>query len=407
MRTKLNIEQLNEKSLLRELGAQISPNAVVLWQGKPWDPLICFVIRTMDPGFFYEFDLSSELLDKLLKLKVNLNVYGFDNLTPLQILSSKGNCNDVISILLNAGADPDHSKEKCYPLPLYTAARNNDLDLVKLLLKGGAEVDGFSYANETALMAACSHDNYLIVKYLINNGAKVDAQSTDGSTPLICAAQAGNCKIGRLLIKADANKLLRDNSDKNATDHASIYHDPVLAEGFRDLGIPDIYSLKNIIDRWEPKAEYDLFFSYRHLHYRDKVDHLKQLAKDLGLTVFVDVDDLDEDHIQKNELYTEIIKHRLIKALDRSKILVWFEIINLESANGDIHHGNEMIWQYFEILHAKKALYISYDNNTINQFEIVPGQKLTSTPVEKFRDDIELVRLLADLKENQISLKQN
>ena len=311
MKTILDIAELDEEYLLENLGTQVSPDAIIFMGENTKLPLICFILKTLDPNFVFSFDNSSQLFTKLLGLKVNLNTFGTDLLSPLQILVSQGNNKKMIVALLTNGASLEYTAESTSPLPLYAAASNNKLDIVSLLLKYGANIEGFSYAKETALMVACSNGNQTIVEVLTLNGANVDAKNINGTTPLICAAQGGHTEIGAILVKAGANKLEKDNSGKNATDYACICHDPVLAEGFRSMGIPDKYSLSNIEDNWKPKENYDLFFSYRHLHYRDKIDRLKDLARKNGLRVFVDVDDLCIHDIQAPDQSTDIIKSRL------------------------------------------------------------------------------------------------
>ena len=60
---------------------------------------------------------------------------------------------------------------------LHIATINYDLDLVKLLIERGCEVDGVDNKNKTALMYSLGnrHNNSKkIAKYLIDNGANLD-----------------------------------------------------------------------------------------------------------------------------------------------------------------------------------------------------------------------------------------
>ena len=66
-------------------------------------------------------------------------------------------------------------------MDLFTAARLNELDAVALLLDAGAQVDGRSSGNWTALhLAACwGHDH--MCKLLLSRGASLDARTCPSS----------------------------------------------------------------------------------------------------------------------------------------------------------------------------------------------------------------------------------
>ncbi|HEX8328385.1 MAG TPA: ankyrin repeat domain-containing protein [Hymenobacter sp.] len=104
--------------------------------------------------------------------------------------------------LLSAGANPNAAIEVVPGFPttyLITAASNNSLDLVKLLLRHKALVnqpDGFK---ATALMAAAGKGNKAMVELLLASGADVRAKDDDGKDALALARENGSAEVIALL----------------------------------------------------------------------------------------------------------------------------------------------------------------------------------------------------------------
>src|SRR5262249_13729038 len=94
-------------------------------------------------------------------------------------------------------------------LPLARAASTGNVELVKLLLESGAEVDGASKPNQsTALYLATSRGFHDVVDTLIRAGADVNQTDDIGLFPLLAAAigqEDGHTEVIRSLIRAGAN----------------------------------------------------------------------------------------------------------------------------------------------------------------------------------------------------------
>ena len=89
--------------------------------------------------------------------------------------------------------------------PLLKAAEKRDVDLVKLLIQNGANVNSVSSGGRRPLHGAiftqrCT-DCIEIVKMLVKNGADVDALDNSGRSPLHIAAEIGNAIVARFLIE--------------------------------------------------------------------------------------------------------------------------------------------------------------------------------------------------------------
>lgn len=116
---------------------------------------------------------------------------------------------------LMEGADLDRPDPDGYT-PLYHAAANTDLGLVKALLEAGAGVDAPSRHGQTPLLSSISYLNGAsrpdenvegleLVEYLIQQGADVNVQlEDDGSRPLHIAALHGLYDITRILLDSGA-----------------------------------------------------------------------------------------------------------------------------------------------------------------------------------------------------------
>lgn len=63
--------------------------------------------------------------------------------------------------------------------PLLIASGSGHLDVVKLLVEAGAEVDAMTDAGWTPLRAACAAGHAAVVKYLVERGAELGARGTE------------------------------------------------------------------------------------------------------------------------------------------------------------------------------------------------------------------------------------
>lgn len=116
--------------------------------------------------------------------------------TPFYLAVSKQNV-EMLRFMLLKGADVNiASKPPFEQTPLYVAVgtpgpafrkpgwnSRDQLDVIKLLLDAGADVNAQSYDGKTALMGAGG--NLTVIKLLLDAGADVNAKSTDGRPALI------------------------------------------------------------------------------------------------------------------------------------------------------------------------------------------------------------------------------
>jgi len=193
---------------------------------KPSGQLLWESIRAGDAG-------TSQ---RLIKLGVNVNTqWGKDQRTPLQeavirgdlamakaLLDAKNsdinasdrlglraidlavinNRHEIVKALLAKGANLEGNNHEL-PLtnsPLYLAVLLGDRDMVRLLLKHHANVNGQSLFQDTPLHCAVTCRRGNIVEDLLAHGADVSIRNQYGQTPLHRAASSGDPKIMALLL---------------------------------------------------------------------------------------------------------------------------------------------------------------------------------------------------------------
>ncbi len=111
---------------------------------------------------------------------------------------------DVVSLLLNAGANPDASNR--YGMtPLIQAAMNGNSEIISMLLDAGVNPNEATLQGDTALMNAAQTGALNGVEALIDAGADIEARdSYYYQTPLMWGAAADNVEVVRALIDAGA-----------------------------------------------------------------------------------------------------------------------------------------------------------------------------------------------------------
>ena len=116
---------------------------------------------------------------------------------------------DILSALINAGADVNKIARPRSAHPVRQAAAKSNAEAVQLLLEAGACINLTSEDKCTALQAASGTRNIDLIKILIGAGADVNAPAGPerGRTALQQAVEHGDIKISRLLLAhgADVN----------------------------------------------------------------------------------------------------------------------------------------------------------------------------------------------------------
>ncbi|KAK2705165.1 putative ankyrin repeat protein RF_0381 [Artemia franciscana] len=127
--------------------------------------------------------------------------------TPL-VTAIRANKLDLVKILLNSGANPNY--EEC--LPLHHAIQKGSADMCKLLIYHGVELDTINVFGETPLFTAVRDNKLDLVEILLNSGANPDIGGC-----LNHAVTEGRADLCQLLISYDAQFDLMSVFDPTAS----------------------------------------------------------------------------------------------------------------------------------------------------------------------------------------------
>jgi ankyrin repeat protein len=113
------------------------------------------------------------------------------------LIAKRGNLNEV---------DEDDGNTM-----LFRASKEGNLEIVRLLVEGGADMDKADYDGRTPLYVACKYGHIKIVQLLLDAGADIDKEGWRVGTPLWIASEKGDLKIVKLLIEKGANLDIEGN----------------------------------------------------------------------------------------------------------------------------------------------------------------------------------------------------
>ena len=131
-----------------------------------------------------------EVVICLVENGADVNAVNFRDVTPLMMACDDDSNMDVVRYLMRRGADVHLKDVDGFTALLYAITSDSDfaLDILRFLIQNGADVNTRNLDEATPLMLA-SWNGYLDkVKFLIEQGADVDAQDHKGNTALNHAA---------------------------------------------------------------------------------------------------------------------------------------------------------------------------------------------------------------------------
>ena len=133
----------------------------------------------------------------------------------------------TIAALLLVGFGPS--------MDMHKAAKEGNIDAVKLHLGAGADVNAKDGEGQTPLHPAAFKGDKEIAELLISQGADVDAKDENGDTPLNWAAAGGHKEIAELLIASGADVNVKGVDGQTALDIAMDPENPNNPAGIADL----------------------------------------------------------------------------------------------------------------------------------------------------------------------------
>lgn len=140
---------------------------------------------------------SINALRILIEAGGDVNAHNAAGFTALHLAAKYGELG-VAELLLNNGAQIDCPAGKSRQTPLLSATRSDHLELVKLLLERGADINACDAYNQTALYIAAAGDFPATAELLLRHKANPDKIADTGLTPRSVAEVNGNKELSIL-----------------------------------------------------------------------------------------------------------------------------------------------------------------------------------------------------------------
>lgn len=190
--------------LLTKIGCDIGSDK----QGT-WSPL-----STSSHFGFYK--CAQLLLEKAAKIEV----CGTGTGIPLRHAALNSHL-ELCQLLLEYGANPNTSSDGDYLIS--ESIKGGNLEVVKILIEHGAEIDVTDSEGQNALQKAAVKGDKALVAYLLDHGADVYHADGNGFTSTHFAARNGFAEIVQLLIDNGADPQ-RQTSDGRTPLHSCYHH---------------------------------------------------------------------------------------------------------------------------------------------------------------------------------------
>jgi len=165
------------------------------------------------PLFWATVQGRIEIAQCLLEAKANVDVPNTDGATAL-FSAALYDHTEIVRLLLHAKANANCAQRQIGSggtaqlsgqTALGLAARDGRMDVVRLLLEGGARINNQDSHGQTPLFLAATHCQHEVVRVLLEADAALELPTIQGQTPLFGAAIKGDAKIVLMLIHAGAS----------------------------------------------------------------------------------------------------------------------------------------------------------------------------------------------------------
>jgi uncharacterized protein len=142
----------------------------------------------------------AERVRALLKLKPDLaNAFAPDGFTPLGLAAFFGH-SQAVEVLLDGGAEVNvSSRNALKAVPLRSAVVAGHLDIARLLVARGADVNARGEGGETPLHEVAGMGRVEFARLLLDHGADINARGDDGKTPLTVALDNKQTEMANFL----------------------------------------------------------------------------------------------------------------------------------------------------------------------------------------------------------------
>jgi len=189
---------------------------------------------------------------RILRNGVNPNCTGtarsyghpLDKITPIQY-ALFGNKVDIVKLLIRGGADPNKKStrtgEEVSPL-FYALIKPESKDMVKVLVEGGSDPNARNLRGESPLSYAVTYECKDVVKVLLEGGSDPNVCNTRGQSPLLKLMSFAKqnryytCDNLRLLLEAGSDPNREDDRGRTPLHFATSYNETILVKMLLDGG---------------------------------------------------------------------------------------------------------------------------------------------------------------------------
>jgi len=168
-----------------------------------------------------------DIVKMLLKAGANINakethllketalLYALSNISSKHIGEEKRKDNELITLLLDHGADVNAATAEQYTV-LMRALMRADFDMIKQIINKGADVNRVTtQGNALGFTVGGKDEN--IIKYILERTKKIDAPNYEGETPFMIASMIGATESIKLLAGAGAGANIHAMNNKGET----------------------------------------------------------------------------------------------------------------------------------------------------------------------------------------------
>jgi ankyrin repeat protein len=131
--------------------------------------------------------------------------------TALMFAAERNCCVHLLHVLLQHGADPNHSSASGVTA-LHRAAAPGFSDMCEALLAAGSELDKQDIIGRTALARAAHYGHLELLRALHAHGADINKVDSEGRSPLLMAAIGGSVAVIEYLLSYGADLNARTDS---------------------------------------------------------------------------------------------------------------------------------------------------------------------------------------------------
>lgn len=207
----------------------------------------------LDNLYAKELDRLSYFIDncEFSKDDINPDCKGGGVCKPIILAALDGDV-ERVRLLVKGGADINaNGGGATGDTPLIISIMNGNRELALFLAETGADVNKPNNFGATPFWGVSSMGDTELTQLFIEHGAKVDTGGrfpdplgqqkgiVEGITPLMMAARSSHLEMVRLLLKNKANPELKDSLGRTAADYAEYIHKEILKELSAEQGTID------------------------------------------------------------------------------------------------------------------------------------------------------------------------